>query len=134
PGAGGRPGAGSRQSGGASQGAQAPKPKPRPPSAPPPQRLLERAKASQPQACVPTQDDLGPEVEAFLETLAANEEASVALRGAPIEVKRKMLQEQVPSGRSASAVITFRVRRYTRLLKAESEAARKLSLPGMAGA
>ncbi|CAJ1440483.1 unnamed protein product [Effrenium voratum] len=83
---------------------------------------LERAKASQPQASVPTQDDLGPEVEAFLETLAANEEASVALRGAPIEVKRKMLQEQVPSGRSASAVITFRVRRYTRLLKAESEA------------
>eukprot|EP00913_Durusdinium_trenchii_P012887 g12102.t1 len=90
---------------------------PRPPKAPPPKHLLEERHNMPDQG-----KELSEAIQAFVEKLELNEEATNALLEAPVDVQRRVVQEakEVPNGRSASAAVKFRVVRYTRLLKAEA--------------
>ena len=104
-----------------------PKPMPKPPKEPPPKHLLtEPPKAKEDLT-------LTADVEDFLKSLDVNEEASRALREAPQEVQRMMLQEvqDIPAGRSASAAVKFRVQRFSRIFKQSEAKAAKGSPPSV---
>eukprot|EP00435_Cladocopium_sp_Y103_P000452 s3774_g1.t1 len=98
-----------------------PKPMPKPPKGPPPKHLLkEPPDATKQDMAGPPDIELAKAVEGFCRSMELDDETKRAVLEAPAEVQRRLLMEDFPSGRSASAAVKFRVQKFKRLLKEEA--------------